>query len=81
MGRFLLRQIGVHPEDSQAFRLEMTVPYYLFLDSGMQVDVASPSGGIVPVDPLSVREMIRTRADDRMLGDDVFRFAPISEAF
>jgi putative intracellular protease/amidase len=52
---------------------ELTVPYYVFLDAGMQVDVASPNGGTVPVEPLSMKEALRTDGDDRMLGDDAFR--------
>ncbi len=55
------------------FGSELTVPYYCFLDAGMQVDVASPKGGMIPVEPLSVKEMLRTAEDDRMLGDDFFR--------
>jgi putative intracellular protease/amidase len=55
------------------FASELTVPYYVFLDAGMEVDVASPNGGIIPVDPLSMKESIRTPDDDRLLGDDAFR--------
>jgi putative intracellular protease/amidase len=55
------------------FASELTVPYYVFLDAGMEVDVASPNGGMVPVDPLSMKASIRTPDDDRLLGDDVFR--------
>jgi hypothetical protein len=55
------------------FASELTVPYYVFLDAGMQVDVASPLGGIIPVDPLSMKEAVRTPDDDRLIGDDVFR--------
>ena len=55
------------------FASELTVPYYVFLDAGMRVDLASPRGGIIPVDPLSMKELIRTPDDDRLLGDDVFR--------
>ena len=55
------------------FASELTVPYYVFRDAGMRVDVASPRGGIIPVDPLSMKEIIRTPDDDRLLGDDVFR--------
>lgn len=55
------------------FGSELTVPYYAFLDAGMKVDVASPSGGTIPVDPLSMKELIRTPDDDRLLGDDEFR--------
>lgn len=55
------------------FASELTVPYYAFLDAGMQVDVASPLGGIIPVDPQSVKPPIRTADDDRMLADDALR--------
>jgi len=55
------------------FGSELTVPYYGFLDAGMRVDVASPSGGMVPVEPLSMKGALRTASDDRMLGDDNFR--------
>ncbi len=55
------------------FASEMTVPYYAFLDAGMDVDVASPAGGAIPVDPQSLKAVIRTAADDRFLGDDRFR--------
>jgi putative intracellular protease/amidase len=55
------------------FASELTVPYYLFVDAGMQVDVASPRGGIIPVDPLSMGQTIRTPDDDRLLADPVLR--------
>jgi len=55
------------------FGSELTVPYYVFLDAGMQVDVASPLGGVIPVDPLSMKAEIRTPDDDRLLGDIDFR--------
>ena len=55
------------------FASEMTVPYYAFFDAGMQVDVASPAGGMVAVDPMSLRPVIRTPEDDRFLADDNFR--------
>jgi putative intracellular protease/amidase len=55
------------------FASELTVPYYVFLDAGMQVDVASPLGGVIPVDPLSMAPEIRTPEDDRLLDDVDFR--------
>jgi|SRR5688572_20364138 len=55
------------------FGSELTVPYYVFLDAGMRVDVASPLGGVIPVDPLSMKAEIRTPDDDRLLGDADFR--------
>ena len=55
------------------FASELTVPYYAFLDAGMIVDVASPKGGVIPVDPMSLKPVIRSEADDRFLADDVLR--------
>ncbi len=55
------------------FGSELTVPYYHFLDAGLTVDVASIQGGIVPVDPLSMKPPLRSADDDRMLADPVLR--------
>jgi len=55
------------------FASELTVPYYLFRDAGMVVDVASPAGGAIPVDPLSLKPVLRCGADDRFLADPVLR--------
>jgi putative intracellular protease/amidase len=58
---------------------EMTVPYYAFADAGMAVDVASPLGGTIPVDPQSLNPVLRSDADDRFLADDVLR-AKVSDS-
>jgi arylsulfatase A-like enzyme/putative intracellular protease/amidase len=55
------------------FASEMTVPYYYFLDAGMEVDVASPLGGVIPVDPQSLKPVLRSDADDRYLADEVLQ--------
>ena len=55
------------------FASEMTAPYYVFLDAGMDVDVASPRGGVIPVDPQSLRAPQRCAHDDRFLLDDEFK--------
>ena len=55
------------------FASEMTVPYYAFLDAGMDVDLASPSGGMIAVDPMSLKPVIRTSEDDRFMVDDELR--------
>lgn len=62
------------------FGSELTAPYYCFLDAGMRVDLASPRGGVVPVEPLSMKEALRTPDDDRMLGDDTLR-AKLTDSF
>ncbi|MFN3258571.1 MAG: type 1 glutamine amidotransferase domain-containing protein [Ilumatobacter sp.] len=55
------------------FASELTVPYYAFMDAGTTVDVASPNGGVIPVDPLSLKPAVRCADDDRLLGDPVLR--------
>ena len=55
------------------FASEMTVAYYAFFDAGMDVDVASPLGGVIPVDPQSLKAIVRAPDDDRFLADDVLR--------
>ena len=96
--RSLLQKAGLHPEDPESCKLdltghralivatnhatldvgkptgvfasELTVPYYEFLDAGMEVDIASPRGGDVPFDPKSFIPIIRAHHDDRFLADD-----------
>lgn len=55
------------------FGSEMTVPYYEFLDAGMEVDVASIEGGEIPIDPQSFYYMLKTAADKRFLKDEAFQ--------
>lgn len=53
------------------FASEMTVPYYEFLGANMEVDVASIEGGVIPIDPQSLKRYIRSTSDEKYLNDDV----------
>ena len=55
------------------FASEMTVAHYQFPDAGMEVDVACPAGGLIPVDTLSIMAVIRTPSDDWFLADSELR--------
>lgn len=55
------------------FSSEMTVAYYAFVDAGLEVDIASPRGGVVPIDPVSLRPPVRCDGDDRFLADDILK--------
>lgn len=48
---------------------ELTIAYYEFIDAGMHVDVASPEGGLIPFEPVSLRWPLATDADKRYLDD------------
>lgn len=52
---------------------ELSVPYYAFADAGMEVDLASPAGGAIPIDPLSLKPVLRCADDDRLLDDHALR--------
>ena len=48
---------------------EFTAPYYVFLDAGQQVTVASPKGGQPPIDPKSDEPANQTSSMTRFKGD------------
>ena len=50
---------------------EMTHPYYTFLDGGMEVDIASIEGGQIPIDPQTLKYMVKSPEDDRYLNDAI----------
>lgn len=52
---------------------ELTHPYYVFTDAGMQVDVASVKGGEIPIDPQTLSYFIRSPEDERFLEDPVLQ--------
>jgi putative intracellular protease/amidase len=49
---------------------ELSVPYYQFLDAGMEVDLGSVEGGNIPIDPQTKRWPIPTPSDRRFLKDE-----------
>ncbi len=51
------------------FGSEMTIPYYAFLDAGLDVDLASIKGGEIPIQPWSMSWPLRASDDRRFLKD------------
>ncbi len=49
---------------------ELASPYYLFKDAGIDLRIASPDGGAVPVDPKSQSIIVATRITKRFLNDE-----------
>ncbi len=52
---------------------EMTHPYYVFQEAGMDVDVASIQGGAIPIDPQTLSFPMRTEHEKRFLKDSIFQ--------
>ncbi|MEL6828606.1 MAG: type 1 glutamine amidotransferase domain-containing protein [Pseudomonadota bacterium] len=55
--------------DTGAFGSEFTVPYYAFIDAGMEVDMASPKGGEIPIQPGSWSWPLACKEDKRFMAD------------
>ena len=65
--------LGETGKKTGVFASEMTAPYYTFLDAEMDVDVASIKGGVIPVEPMSVKWPLKSEHDDRFLKDKDLR--------
>ncbi|MDH0428109.1 type 1 glutamine amidotransferase domain-containing protein [Stutzerimonas stutzeri] len=62
-------QLGATGEKTGFWLEEFAAPYYVFLDAGAEVVVASPAGGQPPLDPKSDLPDFQTPATDRFKGD------------
>lgn len=65
--------LGETGKATGVFASEMTAPYYAFLDSGMEVDVASIEGGQIPIERVSLKWPVVSAPDKRYLKDPLFR--------
>ncbi|MGB2219214.1 MAG: type 1 glutamine amidotransferase domain-containing protein [Henriciella sp.] len=65
--------LGEGGKATGVFASEMTAPYYVFADSGMDVDIASIQGGQIPIEPGSLGWPIASDADKRYLKDPLFQ--------
>lgn len=63
--------LGETGRTTGVFGSEMTVPYYAFLDAGLEVDIASIEGGEIPVEPWSMNWPLATSEDRRFRNDPV----------
>lgn len=61
--------LGETGKATGVFGSEMTVPYYAFLDAGLEVDIASIKGGEIPVEPFSMGWPLATPEDKRFKQD------------
>lgn len=50
---------------------ELAAPYYIFEDAGAEITLASPKGGLPPLDPKSIEPDSQTEATIRFEEDDI----------
>ncbi len=56
-------------QDTGAFGSEFTVPYYAFINAGLEVEMASPKGGEIPIQPPSWSWPLACEDDRRFMAD------------
>lgn len=65
-------RMGEHAKPTGLWAEELAVPYYALLDAGAEVEIASPRGGQVPLDPGSLKPAGQNDpAVERLLADPV----------
>ena len=63
-------QLGETDEKTGFWLEEFTTPYYIFLDAGVEITLASPKGGMPPIDPRSMSDDAQTESTRRFLSDN-----------
>lgn len=65
--------LGNSGKPTGVYASEMTIPYYVFKDAEMRVDLASIEGGRIPIEPFSLQYPLVTQADRRFKKDRLFQ--------
>ncbi len=63
-------ELGSTGEKTGFWVEEFAAPYYVFLDAGADITLASPAGGQPPIDPKSELPDFQTSATDRFDSDE-----------
>ena len=63
-------RLGETDEKTGFWLEELASPYYEFLDAGVELTLASPAGGALPIDPKSQGDDFQTDATRRFTADD-----------
>jgi putative intracellular protease/amidase len=63
-------ELGATGRKTGVWLEEFLVPYYEFIDVGLRVRLASPRGGAVPIDPISIQAIEETDIFRRFAADN-----------
>ena len=64
-------ELGNTDEETGFWIEEFASPYYIFLDAGTEITIASPAGGQPPIDPKSELPDFQTASTQRFAKDEV----------
>lgn len=67
------RELGDTGKKTGVWLEEIASPYYVFKDQGAEIVVASPEGGVMPIDPTSQKPDSQTESTKRFMDDDEAR--------
>lgn len=68
-------EMGISGKQTGTWFEELATPYYILTEAGFEVVIASPSGGVAPIDLLSMKAPFTTPNTDRFFKDPVAMFA------
>jgi putative intracellular protease/amidase len=76
--------LGNSGEKTGIWLEELAAPYYIFKEAGADITLASPIGGLVPLDPKDQSIMVATRNTKRFLKDEgamnlLFQSVPLED--
>jgi putative intracellular protease/amidase len=64
------KELGNTGQKTGFWAEEFAAPYYIFIDAGIEITLATPLGGQAPIDPKSTLADSKTSATERFYGDD-----------
>jgi putative intracellular protease/amidase len=62
-------ELGITGKKTGFWLEALAAPYYVFKDSGATITLASPKGGLPPLDPKSAEKDFQTAATERFISD------------
>jgi putative intracellular protease/amidase len=68
-------ELGISGKQTGTWFTELAAPYYILIEAGYEVVLASPNGGKAPIDLLSMKVPFTTEYTERFLNDPVALFA------
>ena len=68
-------ELGISGKQIGTWFTELAAPYYILIEAGFEVVLASPKGGNAPIDLLSMKAPFTTEFTERFLNDPVARYA------
>ncbi len=74
-------KMGNSGKETGIWAEELAIPYYIFMDAGIEVVIASPQGGLVPYDPESIKAKGKNEAPVERFNSDPVAQQKVTHTF